>query len=97
MITPKQDNIIVEIQKAEKETKTNSGIIIQNSQAAFEKQSRGVVVAIGTGRRTLDGTLIPVDLKVGDEVLFNKFAGTEIEIDDKLYLILRENDVLATL
>ena len=64
---------------------------------AKEKPHRGTVVAAGEGRRDDDGDRIPMDVKVGDEVLFAKYAGTEFKLDDKDYLILAEKDVLAVL
>lgn len=97
MIKPKQDHLVLEIEEIEKEKKTKSGIYIQSASAQFEKQNKGVVVAKGPGRFGFDGRLIPIDAEIGETVLFNAFAGTEVRTDDKLYLIIRENDVIASL
>lgn len=97
MIKPKQDHLVLEIEEIKQEKKTESGIILKTASVQFEKQNKGKVVAIGPGRVTLDGKIIPIDAQIGETVLFNAFAGTEVRIEDKLYLIIRENDVLATL
>lgn len=97
MIKPKQDHLVLEIEEIKEEKKTASGIIIKSTQNQFEKQNKGVVVALGPGRRTLNGELVPIDAKIGETVLFNAFAGTEVRVDDKLYLVIRESDILATL
>ena len=82
---PLKDRVLVEPKEAEE--KTASGIIIPDS--AKEKPQKGVVVAVGDGKKDE-----PMTLKEGDHVIYGKFAGTEITIDDKDYLIMREDDIL---
>lgn len=93
MITPTGDNVIVKISKNESNQVTAGGIIIP--KASIEKQDQGKVVAVGTGRTLNNGTHIPMSVAPGDLIIFNKFAGTEIESSDELYLIIKENDILA--
>jgi len=90
-IRPLHDRIIVE--RLEEETKTASGIIIPDS--AKEKPQQGNVVAVGKGKKTEDGKVLPLDVKVGDKVLFGKYSGTDIKLDGKEYLMMREDDVLG--
>ena len=90
-LTPLADKVIV--QQAEAETKTASGIIIPDT--AKEKPQEGKVVAIGSGSRTEDGKIIPMDVKVGDTVLFGKWSGTEVKIDGKEYSIMKESDIMG--
>lgn len=90
-IRPLQDRIIVE--RLEEETMTAGGIIIPDS--AQEKPQEGKVVAAGKGKVTEDGKVLPLDVKVGDNVLFGKYAGTEVKIDGKEYMMMREDDVLG--
>lgn len=85
-IKPLADRILIEANPAEE--KTASGIIIPDT--AKEKPQRGKVVAVGTGKKDE-----PLTVKVGDEVLYGKYAGTEITVDGKEYLIMREADVFA--
>ena len=90
-IRPLQDRILVK--RVEEETKTKGGIIIPDS--AKEKPVEGVVVAVGKGKRGDDGKLIELDVKKGDRVLFAKYAGSEVKINDEEHLILREDDILG--
>ena len=90
-IRPLHDRIIVE--RLEEETTTASGIIIPDS--AKEKPMQGDVVAVGKGKMTEDGKVLPLDVKVGDKVLFGKYSGTEIKIEGKEFLMMREDDVLG--
>src|SRR5690554_5827192 len=92
-LKPLGDRLVIE--PATREEMTASGIVLLDT--AKEKPHRGTVVAAGEGRRDDDGDRIPMDVKVGDEVLFAKYAGTEFKLDDKDYLILAEKDVLAVL
>ncbi len=92
-LKPLGDRLVIE--PATREEMTASGIVLPDT--AKEKPHRGTVVAAGEGRRDDDGDRIPMDVKVGDEVLFAKYAGTEFKLDDKDYLILAEKDVLAVL
>ncbi len=92
-IAPLQDRVV--IQPSAKEEVTKSGIYLPDT--AKEKPQEGKVVAVGPGKLTDDGKHIAIDLKVGDKVLYSKYAGTEIKLDEEEYLILRESDVLAKL
>jgi len=90
-LRPLQDRIIVK--RLEEETMTAGGIFIP--ETAKEKPQKGEVIAVGKGKKTEDGKVIPVDVKKGDKVLFGKYAGTEIKIDGQEYLIMREDDILG--
>jgi len=81
------------VEPIEQEDVTSSGIVLP--ETAKEKPQKGKVLAIGEGDRDDKGNRIPLDVKVGDTVLFAKYSGTEIKIDQKKYLILKESDVLA--
>jgi chaperonin GroES len=87
-LKPLADRVIVEAAPAEE--KTASGIIIPDT--AKEKPQKGKVIAIGTGKKDE-----PMTVKVGDTVLYGKYAGTEIQIDGREYLIMRENDIFAVI
>jgi chaperonin GroES len=90
-IRPLQDRIVVK--RLEGEAKTKGGIIIPDS--AKEKPIEGKVVAVGNGKVLKDGKTRPVDVKVGDTILFGKYSGTEVKIDGEEHLLIREDDVLA--
>ncbi len=90
---PLHDRIIVK--RVEEEEKTKGGIIIPDS--AKEKPAEGKVTAVGKGRTTEDGKIVAMDLKVGDRVLFSKYAGTEVKIDGVEHLIMREEDILGVI
>ena len=92
-IRPLHDRIIVE--RLEEETKTAGGIIIPDT--AKEKPQQGKVIAVGKGKKTEDGKLLPLDVKVGDKILFGKYSGTEIKIEGKEFLMMREDDVLGVI
>jgi chaperonin GroES len=92
-LRPLQDRIIVK--RIEEEAKTAGGIFIP--ETAKEKPQQGEIMAVGNGKKTEDGKVLPVDLKVGDKVLFGKYAGTEIKLDGQEYLIMREDDILGVL
>jgi chaperonin GroES len=90
-LRPLQDRIIVK--RVEEETKTAGGLFIP--ETAKEKPQRGEIVAAGNGKKTEDGKVLPLDVKVGDIVLFGKYAGTEVKVDGEDYLMMREDDILA--
>jgi chaperonin GroES len=90
-LKPLADRLVVE--PVEKEERTASGIILP--ETAKEKPQEGTVLAAGPGRTDEDGKRIAMDVKVGDVVLYAKYAGTEVKIDDKKLLILKESDILA--
>ena len=90
-IRPLHDRILVK-REEEKEVK-KGGIIIPDT--AKEKPQEGKVIAVGNGKVTEDGKKIPLDVKAGDKILFGKYSGSEVKVEDEEYLILREEDVLA--
>jgi len=90
-IKPLEDRIIVKTLEAEE--KTAGGIIIPDN--AKEKPQRGEVIAVGPGKFSDEGKRIEMSLKAGDKILYGKYSGTEVKVDGKDYLIMRESDVLA--
>ena len=90
-VQPLGNRIVVEA--IDPEEVTASGIVIPDT--AKEKEQRGKVIACGKGKMNEQGKQVPMEVKAGDEVLYGKYAGTEIKIDDKEYLIISEEDVLA--
>ena len=86
MIKPLADRVVIEPQEAQ--TKTASGLFIPDT--AKEKPQQGKIVAVGPGKKDE-----PMEVKVGDEVLYGKYAGTEVTVDDKKYLIVKQSDILA--
>jgi len=92
-IRPLYDQVIVKRKDAE--SKTTSGIIIPDT--AKEKPQEGTVIAAGSGVRKEDGTLLPLDIKKGDLILFSKYAGTEVKIDGEDYLMMKEGDIFGVI
>ena len=90
-LRPLHDRVIV--RRLEEERKTASGIVIPDTAA--EKPDQGEVLAIGPGKKNEDGKLSPVDLKVGDKILFGKYSGTTVKVDGEELLVMREEDVMA--
>ena len=90
---PLHDRVVVE--PLEQEEKTAGGIIVPDT--AQEKPMQGKVVAVGPGARGEDGALQPPDVKKGDTILYGKYSGTEVKIDDKELLIMRESDIMGIL
>jgi len=90
-IRPLHDRIVV--QRLEQETKTASGIVIPDQAA--EKPDQGVVKAVGNGKVSDDGKVRPLDVKVGDKVLFGKYSGQTVKVGDDELLVMREDDVMA--
>lgn len=95
VVVPTADNIVIKFEKQPKEHVTKGGIVLASTAAAPEVQEQGEVVAVGSGRLMSDGTRVASEIKVGDMVIFNKFAGTKISDDEAEYLIVKENDILA--
>ena len=93
-IQPLSDRMVVKVAEA-KEEKTKSGLYVPDT--AKEKPQEGEVLAVGPGARNEDGERIAMDVKVGDKVIFSKYAGTEIKVDGDEYLVLSERDILAIL
>jgi chaperonin GroES len=83
------------VKRVEEKESIKGGIIIPDS--AKEKPQEGEVIAAGHGKKTEEGKVIPLDVKAGDRILFGKYSGTEIKLDDQEYLILREDEVLGVL
>jgi chaperonin GroES len=92
-IRPLQDRVI--IKRVKEEEKTKGGIIIPDT--AKEKPVEAEVVAVGPGKAGDDGKVRPLDIKVGDHILFSKYSGTEIKLDGEEHLILREDDILGVI
>jgi chaperonin GroES len=92
-IRPLQDRVIVK--RLEEEEKTKGGIIIPDT--AKEKPQEGKVIAVGKGKVTEEGKVIPLDVKAGDRILFGKYSGTEIKIEGEEHLIMREEDILGVI
>ena len=92
-LRPLQDRILV--QRIEEEAKTAGGIYIPDT--AKEKPQMGQIISVGNGKKTEDGKVIPVDLKAGDNVLFGRYAGTEVKVEGNDYLIMREDDILGVI
>src|SRR5205814_3154919 len=92
-IRPLHDRILVE--RLEEQEAKRGSIIIPDT--AKEKPQEGKVIAVGTGKVTDDGKRLGLDVKAGDKILFGKYSGSEVKVDDKDYLIMREEDILAIL
>ncbi len=90
-LQPLADRVLVK--PVEKEEKTKSGLYLPDT--AKEKPQEGEVIAVGPGKMTDDGKRVPLDLKAGDRVIYAKYGGTEIKVDDEDLIILRESDILA--
>jgi chaperonin GroES len=90
-VKPLHDRIL--IKRVEEKETIKGGIIIPDT--AKEKPQEGEVIAVGGGKKTEDGKVIPLDVKAGDRILFGKYSGTEIKVDNEEYLIIREDEVLG--
>ena len=93
MIKPLGERVVIEV--AESDVTTASGIVLPDT--AKEKPQKGKVVAVGTGKLLENGQRAGLEVKEGDSVVFSKYSGSEIKVDDKDYLIVRESDILASL
>ena len=92
-IRPLHDRVIVE--RVEQEEKTAGGIIIPGT--AQEKPMEGIVIAVGNGTRDEQGKVHPLDVKAGDRILFGKWSGTEVKLDGKDYLVMKESDIMGVI
>ncbi|MGB5440343.1 MAG: co-chaperone GroES [Gammaproteobacteria bacterium] len=92
-IRPLHDRVI--LKRMEEETTSAGGIVIPDSAA--EKPQRGEIVAAGTGKRLESGEIIPLDVKIGDTVLFGKYSGTEVKVDGSDLLVMREEDIMGVI
>lgn len=93
MLKPIGNRVIIE--KQEQEQTTKSGIVLTDS--AKEKSNEGIVIAVGSGRLLNDGTRVTPEVKEGDRVVFQQYAGTEVKRNDDTYLVLNEEDILAVI
>lgn len=93
MIKPLGERVVIEV--SEGDVKTASGIVLPDT--AKEKPQKGKVIAAGPGKLLDNGERANMEVKAGDEVLFSKYSGTEVKVDDKEYLVVRESDILAIL
>ncbi|MBO6179073.1 MAG: co-chaperone GroES [Selenomonadaceae bacterium] len=93
MIKPLGERVVIEV--SEGDVKTASGIVLPDT--AKEKPQKGKVIAAGPGKLLDNGERAKMEVKAGDEVLFSKYSGTEVKVDDKEYLVVRESDILAIL
>ncbi|MBL60825.1 MAG: co-chaperone GroES [Candidatus Pelagibacter sp.] len=92
-LRPLHDRVLVE--SLESEEKTAGGIIIPDT--AKEKPQEGKVIAVGPGAKSEDGKITPMDVKIGDHILFGKWSGTEVKIDGKEYSIMKESDIMGVM
>ena len=92
-IRPLYDRVLVK--RMEEETTSAGGIVIPGSAA--EKPMRGEIIAAGKGKRLESGEIVPLDVSVGDTILFGKYSGTEVKVDGTEYLVMREDDIMAVL
>ena len=93
MIRPLGDRVVIKV--SEGDMKTASGIVLPDT--AKEKPQEGEVVAVGTGKMLDNGTRAQMEVKTGDKVIFSKYSGSEVKVDEQHYLIVRESDILAVL
>ena len=93
MIKPLGERVVIEV--AESDVTTASGIVLPDT--AKEKPQKGKVVAVGTGKLLDNGERAAMEVKVGDGVVFSKYSGSEVKVDEQNYLIIRESDILAVL
>lgn len=91
MIKPLGERVVIEVSEAD--AKTASGIVLPDT--AKEKPQKGVVVAVGKGKVLDNGTRVEPEVKVGDAVIFSKYSGTEVKVEGKDYLVVRESDILS--
>ena len=92
-IRPLHDRVI--LKRMEEETTSSGGLVIPDS--ATEKPQRGEIVAAGTGKRLESGEIIPLDVKIGDKVLFGKYSGTEVKVNGDDLLVMREEDIMGVI
>lgn len=92
MLKPLNDHVVLEKKESQKETTTQSGIILSNDKD--ERQVIAKIVAVGPGKLE-DGKRLPMDVKVGDEVVFKSYAATDVTVGDETFMILKESDILA--
>ena len=90
---PLHDRVLV--RRLEQEEKTAGGIIIPDT--AKEKPMEGEIIAIGTGTRLEDGKILPLDVKIGDRILFGKWSGTEVKLGSEEYLVMKESDIMGVM
>lgn len=96
-LMPTGDNIVIKLPKVEKESKTKAGLILVQNPMSEVKPDKGEVTYVGSGRVLPSGERIIPEVEVGDQVVFNRFAGTEIELEGERFLVLKESDILIIL
>ena len=93
MIRPLGERVVIEVEEGD--MKTASGIVLPDT--AKEKPQKGKVIAVGTGKLLDNGERAPMEVHEGDSIIFSKYSGSEVKVDDKDYLIIRESDILAVI
>lgn len=91
-LTPLGDRVLIKVPEV-KEVKTQSGLLLAGN--AVEKPQEAEVIAVGKGKRLDNGEYVPMDVKVGDKVIYSKFGGTEVKVDEETYILMDANDILA--
>lgn len=91
-LRPLGDKVVIKVK--EEEVTTASGIVLPGS--AKEKPQQGTIIAVGSGE-VVDGKRVPLDVKVGDEVIYSKYSGSEVKLNDEEFLIIKQNDILAVI
>lgn len=94
-ISPKRDNVLIKVSEENKQTK--SGIVVVESDTSKASPDRGVVVETGEGRTLNNGALIPMSVAPGDNIIFQRYAGTVIKLEGQQFLMIKENDILAVI
>lgn len=95
ILEPLYDNVILKIKQTEQEQVLANGLVYKNEALAQVRDDKGEVVAVGHGRLTTNGEIVELKVKPGDKVIYNKFAGTEMQIENENYLIIKESDILV--
>ena len=94
MLKPLHDYVVLE--KVKEEEKTQSGIILTTKEAKDEP-SHGIVIAVGPGKTNDKGEITPIDLQVSQHVIYKKYSGTEVEVEDEKFVVVKQNDILAVI
>lgn len=97
ILIPRRDYIVVKVDEPDKEKKTASGIVLTTKASNEDRQQIAEVIAVGEGIFLENGNVLPLGIKVGEKVLINKYAGTEIKLDGETYILLHDKDIIATI
>ena len=95
VLIPRRDYVVIKAEVVENKTTTASGILLATKASNEDRQQIGKIVAVGQGIFLEDGKILPLGLEIGDEVLFNKYAGTEIKLDEEVHILLHDKDIIA--